>query len=420
MAKIKRTPEQERIAEAILRESGAETADDALEAIRGILGPVIESMLQAELDAHLGYPSNDKSPKGSANRRNGYTTKKVRSSAGEVEISVPRDRDATLRAGGRAEGQLRPLRHRGAGPVDVRAGHVAARHSRHRARDIRLLDQRRDGLGDHRQGVGGARAVEVAPARAGLRVRVRGLPVRAGQARAGRAQRRGLRHPRLRPGGAQGRAGAVDGRLRGRRALDGVFDEIRQRGVEDVLFVCMDGVSGLEEGLRAVFPDAVAQRCVVHMVRNSTKYVPQRDMQAFCRSVRAVYGAASLAEAQAAWEAFRAEWSRYPGAVGVWERNLPHVWQLFSYGSAVRKVMYTTNALESVNASFRKVREEGMLPRRGRGDEAALPEGQGALRQMGRGLPPVGLVPGAQPAAVRRGDQGEDREVQVMRLTQNS
>ena len=66
----------------------------------------------------------------------------------------------------------------------------------------------------------------------------------------------------------------------------GVFDELRQRGVEDVLFVSMDGVSGLADGLRAIFPDAVAQRCLVHLVRNSCKYVPSKDMQAFCRDAR--------------------------------------------------------------------------------------------------------------------------------------
>ena len=71
----------------------------------------------------------------------------------------------------------------------------------------------------------------------------------------------------------------------------GVFDELRQRGVEDVLFVSMDGVSGLADGLRAIFPDAVAQRCLVHLVRNSCKYVPSKDMQAFCRDARAFYGA---------------------------------------------------------------------------------------------------------------------------------
>lgn len=141
-----------------------------------------------------------------------------------------------------------------------------------------------------------------------------------------------------------------------------VFDELRARGVEDVLYVSSDGVAGLGEGLGAVFPAATHQRCVVRLVRNSLRYVPQKGAAAFCRSMRAVYGAPSLASVESAWEAFRGEWSRYPGAVAVWERSLDQVWQLFSCGSEVRRVMYTTNALESVNASFRKVVRRGSFP----------------------------------------------------------
>lgn len=362
MAKIKRTPEQERIAEAILRESGAETADDALEAIRGILGPVIESMLKAELDAHLGYPSNDKSPKEGANRRNGYTTKKVRSSAGEVEISVPRDRDATF------EPVAVP---KGCSDLSDIEGRVLSMYARGMSqRDIAATVREVYGFSVSAETVSAItdrvweelerwRSRPLEPVYAFAFVDCLFVPVKRGRGARNAAVYVVLAYD------LEGRKDVLglwmDGSEGAARWM-GVFDEIRQRGVEDVLFVCMDGVAGLEEGLRAVFPGAVAQRCVVHMVRNSTKYVPHKEARAFCRSVRAVYGAASLAEAEAAWEAFRAEWSRYPGAVGAWERNLAHVWQLFSYGSAVRKVMYTTNALESVNASFRKVVRRGCFP----------------------------------------------------------
>ena len=142
----------------------------------------------------------------------------------------------------------------------------------------------------------------------------------------------------------------------------GVFDELRQRGVEDVLFVSMDGVSGLADGLRAIFPDAVAQRCLVHLVRNSCKYVPSKDMQAFCRDARAFYGAPSLSACRAAFADFSEAWARYPGAVATWERSMAEVERLFSYGPDVRRVMYTTNAVESVNASFRKVVRRGCFP----------------------------------------------------------
>lgn len=141
-----------------------------------------------------------------------------------------------------------------------------------------------------------------------------------------------------------------------------IFDEIRARGVEDVLFISMDGVSGLEEGARSIFKDVVVQRCIVHLIRNSIKYIPSKDYKAYTAQLKKVYGAPSLKASEAEFERFKQAWIRYPGAVDVWVRNWQHVAQLYSYGSAVRKVMYTTNAIESVNSSLRKVTKKGAFP----------------------------------------------------------
>ena len=141
-----------------------------------------------------------------------------------------------------------------------------------------------------------------------------------------------------------------------------IFDEIKARGVEDVLFISMDGVSGLEEGATSIFKDAVVQRCIVHLIRNSIRYIPSKDYKAYTAQIKKVYGASSLKAAAAEFERFKQAWSRYPGAVDVWVRNWQHVEQLFNYGSAVRKVMYTTNAIEAVNSSFRKVTKKGSFP----------------------------------------------------------
>lgn len=141
-----------------------------------------------------------------------------------------------------------------------------------------------------------------------------------------------------------------------------VFDEIKSRGVEDVLFISMDGVSGLEEGARSIFKDAVVQRCIVHLIRNAVKYVPSKDYKKFTAHLKKIYGASSLKVAEAEFERFKQVWGQYKGAVDVWENNWQHVAQLFNYGSAVRKVMYTTNAVEAVNSSFRKVTKKGSFP----------------------------------------------------------
>ena len=141
-----------------------------------------------------------------------------------------------------------------------------------------------------------------------------------------------------------------------------IFDEIKSRGVEDVLFVSIDGVSGLEDGAKAVFPNITVQRCVVHMIRNSMKYIPSKHYKAFTASLKKIYAASSLNACMTAFEKFKIEWSEYPGAVNVWINNIKHIEQLFNYSSAVRKIMYTTNAIESINADFRKVTRKGTFP----------------------------------------------------------
>lgn len=130
-----------------------------------------------------------------------------------------------------------------------------------------------------------------------------------------------------------------------------IFDEIKARGVEDIFFLSMDGVSGLEDGVKAIFPQIIVQRCIVHLVRNSVKYVSSK-----------VYGATSLKVCHTAFEAFKQQWSQYPGAVDVWIRNFAHVEQLFDYGSNIRKIMYTINAVESIHSSYRKVTKKGAFP----------------------------------------------------------
>lgn len=146
-----------------------------------------------------------------------------------------------------------------------------------------------------------------------------------------------------------------------------IFDELKARGIEDLGILSLgilsiDGVSGLEEGAKAIFPNVTVQRCIVHLVRNSIRYIPRKQWSAFTKQLKGIYGAVNVEEARRGGDQFKQDWQEYPGAVAVWENNFQHVEQLFNYGSAVRKVMYTTNAIESVNASFRKVTKKGSFP----------------------------------------------------------
>ena len=141
-----------------------------------------------------------------------------------------------------------------------------------------------------------------------------------------------------------------------------ISDELRARGVKDLGILSMDGVSGLEEGAKAVFPHATVQRCIVHLIRNSIRYIPRKQWSAFTKQLKLIYGAINVKQARQEFEKFKTDWQAYPGAVSVWENNFSHVEQLYNYGSAVRKIMYTTNAIESVNSSFRKVTKKGAFP----------------------------------------------------------
>ena len=141
-----------------------------------------------------------------------------------------------------------------------------------------------------------------------------------------------------------------------------IFDELKARGIEELGILSIDGVSGLEEGVKAIFPHVTVQRCIVHLIRNSIRYIPRKQWSVFTKQLKSMYGAVNVEEARRAFDQFKQDWKGYPGAVAVWEHNFSHVEQLFNYGSAVRKVMYTTNAIESVNASFRKVTKKGAFP----------------------------------------------------------
>ncbi len=116
------------------------------------------------------------------------------------------------------------------------------------------------------------------------------------------------------------------------------------------------------KGAKAIFPTVVVQRCIVHLVRNSLRYVPSKDYKAFTASLKKLYGAPSLKACQSQLETFQQQWSQYPGAIDVWILNFKHVEQLFDYRSSIRKIMYTTNAVESVHGSFRKVTKKGAFP----------------------------------------------------------
>ena len=360
--RIKRNPKGEAIAKMIMEQYRPESREDMQEAMKDIFGSIFEAMLQGEMDERLGYASNDHGSKKTSNRRNGYMPKNVKTSYGEVEIAVPRDRESSF------EPQIIPKRTKDVSGIEDKVLSMYARGMSQR--DIAETIEEIHGFEMSSETISKITdkvldQVEEWQNRplkkfyTFLFVDCMYVTIRREYETKSCAVYVILGYD---VDGVKDILGLWISESEGKHQWMQIFDEIKARGVEDVLFISMDGVSGLEEGAKAIFPHVAVQRCIVHLIRNSIKYVPSKDYKAFTAQLKKVYGAPGLKAAEAEFERFKQAWSSYPGAVDVWIRNWQYVVQLFNYGSAVRKVMYTTNAIESVNSSFRKVTKKGAFP----------------------------------------------------------
>ena len=146
--------------------------------------------------------------------------------------------------------------------------------------------------------------------------------------------------------------------------LHAELTELRNRGLADALIVCCDGLRGLPESIRAAWPDATVQTCVVHMVRNSLRYASRKHWGQITKAMRAIYTAPTVAAAEAEFEAFRDEWAAtYPAMIRSWENSWNEFVPFLEFPPELRRVVYTTNAVESLNARFRRaVRHRGHFP----------------------------------------------------------
>ena len=362
MAKKKEPTNGELMAKEIIAKYKPKTVEDMQNALKDIFGPMFEAMLNGEMDNHLGYASNDHGAKTTENRRNGYIEKTVRTSQGNVEIKAPRDRDGSF------EPQVIPKRSRDVSGIEDKVLAMYARGmsqrdisstiediygfslSAEKISDItdRVLDELNDWQNRPLKKVYPFVFVDCmyVTIRRDYEVKETAVYTILGYDLQGKKDILGL----------------WLNETESKNVWMQIFDEIKKRGVEEIFFISMDGVSGLADGAKSIFPNVIVQRCIVHLIRNSIKYIPSKDYKAFTANLKKIYGAPSLKASENEFEKFRQAWSMYPGAVDVWVRNFEYVAQLFDYGSAIRKVMYTTNAVESIHSSFRKVTKQGAFP----------------------------------------------------------
>ncbi len=362
MARIKRDPKTVALAQEIAKQFDPQSAEDADEALKELFGPIFESLLQGEMSHHLGYENNNKEYKQTQNRRNGYGQKTVHTTKGDITIDTPRDRDGSF------EPQLISKRQRDVSGIEDK---VLAMYARGMSqRDISKTIEDIYGFSISHEMVSDItdailpkleewRNRPLKKCYAFLFVDCMYVTLRSGYEAKECAVYTILGYDL---NGYKDILGLWLSESESKNYWMQIFDELKARGIEDVFFMSMDGVSGLEEGAKAIFPKIIVQRCIVHLIRNSIKYVPSKDYKKFTQELKKVYGAPNLKAAAAAFESFCRTWEQYPGAIEVWKRNFKFVEQLYDYGSDVRRIMYTTNAIESINSSFRKVTKKGAFP----------------------------------------------------------
>jgi putative transposase len=325
---------------------------------------VVERVLEAELTAHLGYAPHVRHGAEEGNARNGRGHKTVQTETGPLTLTVPRDRDGSFTP------QLVPKRQRRLEGFDEKVLSLYARGLSTREIQGHLED---------------LYGTEVSPTLISTITDAVLEEVRTWQARPLASVYPILYFDALyvksrQEGPVQTKAVylALGITLDGTKELLGmwlsesegakfwfsVFTELKNRGVEDCFIACVDGLKGLPEAIESVFPKTQVQLCIVHKVRNSLRYVPWRERRAVAADLRAIYGAATLFEAEDALERFAERWdAKYPAISPSWLMDWDRLTVQFDYPPAIRRAMYTTNAIESLNYSLRKVlKGRGVFP----------------------------------------------------------
>ena len=337
---------------------------------------LVERALEVELTEHLGYEPHCEPEGGALNTRNGTSPKTLITEHGKVPIDAPRDRDGSFQP------QLVRKRQRRFVGFDEKipgALQPRALHARHRGApggDLRREGRPRADQQGHRRGHG--RRPRVGQAAAGGRL-PSGLPRRAG-----------AQDPRGRDGAAQGLlpgAGDHARRRPGRLGMsfrgDGerekfwmqVLTDLKQRGVQDILICCVDGLKGFPEAVEAIFPKATVQTCIVHLIRSSLRYVPRREREQVARDLKPIYTAVDADAAHEALEAFDQKWGhRFPVITQAWLDAWEYVIPFLAFPDEVRRRDLHDECHRGARPPHAQGdQDEGTLPQRGRRAQADLP-----------------------------------------------
>ncbi len=338
---------------------GCDSPDDILGEVgllKQLTKKVAERALNAEMEQHLGYAKHAPEGKNSGNSRNGKSTKTVRSVHGEIDLDVPRDRNGTFdpRLVKKGEKQLNgfddriiSLYARGMTTRDIQAHFEEAYGVDVSATFIsQVTNEVLDEVKQWQQ-----RPLDsLYPV-----VYLDCLVVRSRDS--GAVQNKSVYLALgINTDGEKELLGLWMAQTEGAKFWLSVMNELKNRGVQDIFIACVDGLKGFPEAIEAVFPKTQVQLCIVHQIRHSLRYVNWKQRKAIAADLKRIYGAATLAEAELALTEFAGKWDEQHPTISLsWRNNWERLSVFFDYPPEIRKVIYTTNAIESLNASLRKI-----------------------------------------------------------------
>lgn len=343
--------------------------EDVKSLLQQITKAVLERALQGEMTEHLGYDKHDVAGKNTGNSRNGATAKKLKGDFGEIELETPRDRNGEFEPRVIKKHQTR-FSGFDAKVLSLYARGMTTREIQGHLEEIYGVEVSPALISDITDGVmEQAKAWQNRPLEAfypvvfldALFVKMR---------HEGHVESRAVFVALgINMEGEKEALGLWTGGGEGAKFWLGVLTELRNRGVRDIYVVCVDGLRGFPQAIESVFPQAQVQLCIVHLVRNSLNFATWKDLRAVTADLKPIYRAATSAQAELELADFETKWPRYAAIGKLWRDNWERVIPFFSMPAELRKVVYTTNAVESLHRSLRKaIKTRGSFP----SEEAAL------------------------------------------------
>ncbi|WP_234120032.1 IS256 family transposase [Clostridium hydrogenum] len=345
-----------------INEQNFKSPDDILAAMKDMFKDVLQEALEAEMDTQLGYDKYDVAEKQTQNSRNGYSKKTLKSELGTVQLNVPRDRN------GEYEPKIIPKYQRNITGIEDKimglyAAGMTTRDITEQVKnlyDIELSAEMVSNITNRIIPVVSEwqnRPLEKTysfvfmdaihyKVREDKQIVVKAAYVVLGVTMDGKKEVLGI----------------WVGANESSKFWLSVLNDLKNRGVKDVLIFCVDGLNGFKEAIGAVYPFAKIQRCIIHQLRSSMKYIPYKDRKAFASDLKSVYGAVNEDIALENLMAIKEKWqSKYPNAIKSWEDNWDNLITFFAFPDFIRKIIYTTNAIESLNSQFRKVTKTKLI-----------------------------------------------------------